>query len=306
MTDKKRYRYTGYGLKVLSEIEFPELMPDDFEQADITITLGVIPADMRAKVNPDKSSSAVLQQDFILNIPSVGLYYASQGKNILVEPNENSDESSLRLFLLSNALAAILVQRNQILLHASSIIHENQLILFLGDSGAGKSSIAAELSKRGFTVFSDDVCVLKSFHKNDKTVEAIASYPMMKLWDDTINVLKDDQFEKKHKIRPEMEKYSHFFHSSFDSKAYPIKKLFFLHPVNEIIPYESRKVSGLEAFEWLGKNTYRRQFILDHEMQKLHLEAISRLISSAEILLMSRSMSDSDISSFTDFVEKYL
>lgn len=300
---RKEFKYCGFGLKILSEIEFPELMPDEFQEQDITISLGKI---IRGSIPEDShlvKTSPTFKNDFYLDVPDVARYITSKGKKIIVEPHENSNESSIRLFLLSNAMAALLVQRNQILLHASAIIHENELVLFLGESGAGKSSIVAELNKRGYTIFSDDICVLLPVREVDKSAMALSSYPMMKLWDDTINELNDDQFKKKHKLRPEATKYGHFFHDSFEKSAYPIKKIFILNPNLDSIDYSAKKISGLEAFELVGKNTYRSQFIMEYNLQKLHMESISGLIHRSEIQILSRHREKSNIEEFTNFSE---
>ncbi len=299
----KQFKYTGFGLKILSDMEFPELMPANFNEEDITITFGQITADDIPEKTSTEKTYPGIKSRFYLDIPEVARYLSSQGKSILVEPYNNSAQSTIRLFLLSNAMAALLVQRNQILLHSSAIIYENEIILFMGESGAGKSSIAAELSKRGYPIFSDDICVLQPIHKEDKSVYAMASYPMMKLWDDTINALDDDQFEKKHKLRPKADKYGHFFHESFVTNAYPIKKIFILNPNLESSDYTARKISGLEAFELVGKNTYRSQFIMENNLQKLHMEIISGLILRAEIMVLGRPKDSSTIEKFTDFTE---
>jgi hypothetical protein len=299
----KKFKYIGFGLKILSDIEFPELMPSDFREEDINISLGQIaPVNYQDKTANEKTTRSI-KESFYMDIPEVARYLTTLGKSILVEPYFNSAESSIRLFLLSNAMAALLVQRNKILLHSSAIIYKNELILFMGESGAGKSSIAAELSKRGYTIFSDDICVLEPVLKDDKSVYAIASYPMMKLWDDTINALDDVQFEKSHKLRPMADKYGHFFHESFEKKAYPIKKIFILNPNMDSIDYSAKKVSGLDAFELVGKNTYRSQFIMEYDLQKLHMESISGLIHRSEIQILSRHREKSNIEEFTSFSE---
>jgi hypothetical protein len=299
----KKFKYTGFGLKILSDMEFPELMPANFETEDITIAIGKIDdVDIPGKTAPQKISPS-LRNKFYLDVPEVAKYLTSNGKSILVEPYVTSTEGTIRLFLLSNAMAALLMQRNQILLHSSAIVDQNELILFMGESGAGKSSIAAELSKRGYRIFSDDICVLLPIVKDDKSVHAISSYPMMKLWDDTINALDDDQFEKTHKLRPKADKYGHYFHASFDTNAYPIKKIFILNPTNEVSEYTHRKITGLEAFELVGKNTYRSHFIMENDLQKLHMEIISGLILRAEIIILYRPAENSTIDTFTDYTE---
>ena len=55
---------------------------------------------------------------------------------------------------------------------------ERVLIGIIGKPGAGKSTLMAALMKRGFTLFSDDVCVPVS--GTSEGVFMHSSYPMMK------------------------------------------------------------------------------------------------------------------------------
>jgi len=297
------YKYFGFGLNILSQIEFPEFLPANFELEDIYIRSEKMPE--RLNNYPDYSTifSNATAEGYFLNIPEVAKYYASNGKVVIIEPYTDADQRSIRMFFLSSVMAALLVQRNQILLHASAIIHNEQLVLFLGESGAGKSSIAAEMTKRGYALFSDDICVLNTVDQKENKMTAYSSYPMMKLWDKTINALDDERFITTHKIRPNAEKFGYFFHEIFKIKPLSVKKILILNPDILQEEYGSRKISGVEAFELLSKNTYRGQFILDNKIQKIHFESISQLIQNTEIFIVSRPVDKADIKSFTDFVE---
>ena len=44
------YKYWGFGLKIISEIEFPEMMPFEFEDADLSIVLGTVPSTLQSDV----------------------------------------------------------------------------------------------------------------------------------------------------------------------------------------------------------------------------------------------------------------
>ncbi len=297
------YKYFGFGLHILSQIEFPEFLPANFELEDIYIRSEKMPETLNNYPDYDRIFSNASDEGYFLNIPHIGRYFASNGKNAIIEPYAGADPGSIRMFFMSNVMAALLVQRNQILLHASAIIHEDQLVLFLGESGAGKSSLAAEMTKRGYVLFSDDICVLNAVDQKDNKMTAYASYPMMKLWDKTINALDDSRFISSHRIRPNAEKFGYFFHEIFKNKPLAVKKIFILNPTPMLLGYESKKISGIEAFELLSKNTYRGQFILEQKIQNIHFESISHLIQNTEIYILSRPNENADIKSFTDFAE---
>ena len=302
------YNYTGFGLLIASEIEFPELMPTKNDQPDIFIREGLIPHELF----PDKDVSRVhviyKEKDFLLNLPGIAKYHVTEGKIISIEPYPASDPGSVRLFLLSITMAALLTQRQKILLHASAIILNEKLILFIGESGAGKSSIAAEFSRRGYTLFTDDVCVLDTSIEKSDQVWAYASYPMMKLWDDTILALDHSEYDRSHKIRPSLPKFGQFFHEKFITTAYPIQNIFVLNPLAEGPEgYSIKRILGMEAFEKLSKHTYRKQFIQESSsLQAIHLKLMGTLIREKEVIEITRSKKYSDINSFANFVESLI
>jgi hypothetical protein len=301
------FNYCGFGLNISSEIEFPELMEASFEKTDLFIRFGTIPASLFSDNNLTNSFSIFEEDTFLLNLPGIAKYHATNGMNIIVEPYPNAIEGSIRLFLLSITMAAILSQKQKILLHTSAILRNGKLSLFLGESGAGKSSIAAELSKRGYILFADDICVLEFTEGNDDPLLAYSSYPMMKLWEETVHELDDVKFDKSHRIIPKFAKYGQFFHEKFSTQAFPIDKIFILNPVDKDDEnYNIRKINGVEAFEILSRNTYRSQFIQKSDLQMIHFRIISYLAQNTTVTELSRSKSNSRIDSFTDFVETYL
>ena len=301
------FTYTGFGLQIASEIESPELMPSEKNQPDIYIRKGSISKNLFPGDDVSRPFILFEEKEFLLNLPGIAKYRSIAGKEIIIDPYPGSDLGTVRLFLLSITMAALLTQRQKILLHASAIIQNEKLILFIGDSGAGKSSIAAELSKRGYTLFTDDVCVLESGPEQNDQIFAFASYPMMKLWEDTIQALNNSQFDRSYKIRPALPKFGQFFHEQFVTKAYPIQKIFVLNPVDDgPVGFGLRKLHGMEAFEKLSQNTYRRQFIRKSPLQAIHLKSMGFLISNTDIAEITRSKKIGEISSFTDFVESLI
>lgn len=154
------YYYWAYGLTVKSEIAFPELfhvpIPHD---ADIQIKMGEVPETLMSEISTKKSQRIFTSSEYLLVVPDTATYYAGAGNSIIIQKEPHADWESVRLFCLSNAFAAILYQRKSIPIHCSAFIHRDQLILIFGDSGAGKSTTLGAMLKRGYGVFSDDVCV---------------------------------------------------------------------------------------------------------------------------------------------------
>ncbi len=276
------YQYWAYGLKITSEFEFPELLPQSFaEEPDLTITLGKTPEALSGEDIVQKSNCSIGPDRYLLWLP-VARYYVSAGNSILVEPAAGSDEKSVRLFLLSNAMAAVLHQRDDILLHASAVYVDDGVVLFCGHSGAGKSTIVASLEARGFPIFSDDVCVLK--HDSTGAIRVVPSYPMMKLWADSFEKLEVAAPAAERSIRPGMDKYSRFLHDRYQTQPMQVLKIFLLEPsdtASEEITI--RPLSPVAAFVHLQQQTYRNGQMNAMGKRNRHFELVSSLTAQVPV-----------------------
>ena len=297
------HSYSGFGIHILSDLALPELLEKEAGSHDLTIQIASIP-DTIFPVPPKSSPKAEFTPDeYHLFMPGVAKYRVRSGKHIDIEPIDREDMASVRLFLLSMAIPAALKQQGRILVHASAVVVNGKLDFFIGQSKAGKSSLAAALQQRGYRVFSDDVCVL---HLPDPHGEvlAYASYPMMKLWEETVDQLGDERYQKEHRIRPQLRKFGQFFHRDFDTGAYPVGQVFVLdpHDRDEGPVYSHKILTGLEAFEKIGRHTYRGQFVQSAQQRSMHLDLMSRLVRQARIVEVHRQKNNSTIDGLAEYM----
>jgi hypothetical protein len=89
-------------------------------------------------------------------------------------------------YVLGVILGIVLHLQGVVCLHGSAIAIQDQAILLLGDSGAGKSTTAAALSQRGFAILSDDIVPL---HEHQGRLWVQPTYPQIRLWSDTVTAL---------------------------------------------------------------------------------------------------------------------
>jgi hypothetical protein len=165
----------------------PELPPaEDDHLPVIAVSLGPVPTGLS---QPAISTihCQVSADEFLLRIPGVAGYYARLGAEVLIEPDPRAAELDVRAFLLGNIFAALCHQRGLLPLHASSIRTAAGVVAFLGDSGAGKSSLAAFLARRGYPVVSDDICLIDPSAPLARRVLPVA--PWLKLWRSTMEAL---------------------------------------------------------------------------------------------------------------------
>ena len=284
------YHYWAFGLHISSEIEFPELLLTEFEKADVHISVDTIPASIETiSFETETYFHSVTETELLFEVKNVAKYYATNGNKIIVEINEqNKEMRSVRLFILATVMAAILLQRKLLPFHASAIIKDETLFLITGESGAGKSTTTAGLIKKGYTIFSDDVVVLEK--KSANNVSATASYPMIKLWNDSIEKLEHELFDdKSFLVKPGLDKYGIFFHEQFDTNAYPIQKIFILKK-REPDNIQCRQLTGAEAFKEASEQIYRPMLMHNNELRVLAFSILTTLLQTCTIYEIIRPL----------------
>lgn len=89
-------------------------------------------------------------------------------------------------YLLGPVLGVVLRMRGLACLHASAIAINDSAIAFVGEEGAGKSTTAAAMSRRGYPVISDDIVALK---KEKDAYVVVPAYPYLCLWQNSVEAL---------------------------------------------------------------------------------------------------------------------
>ena len=299
------YKYQGFGLKIASEIEFPELLPSDLGDADITITVGKTPEKLEGDGVLKKAFSSVSKDEYLLHVKNICNFYACRGRQIVVEPMPGIDEHSIRTFLLGTVMAATLYQRGDISLHSAAVIHAGRLILFAGNSGAGKSTLLAALVTKGYKVFTDDICVLRLDPSGTKEILGTASYPMIKLWDDAISKLDNDEFNREYKIRPQLPKYGQFFYDRFEVQSMPVDKIFILVPQSDLSAISVTRLVAAQAFKEAEKQAYKRQLITDTQLRSTYFSLMLHLTNKVPIYKVSRPAINTNVGLLVDTIEPF-
>lgn len=170
-----RWHYLYSGLRVTSELVLPEWRAFEstkpYDDPDVVIRL-----DREAPAEP---SPILTAEQYRFHVEGVGDYCVNAGREIriVIEPEAGARET--RLFLLGSAWGALCYQRGVLVLHSSVVQVHEQAVAFCGESGVGKSSIAAWLATRGYPMVADDLC------RFDAGADSVRVYPAarrFKLW----------------------------------------------------------------------------------------------------------------------------
>jgi len=144
------YRYSALAMEIESELKLPELSPSS-RKPEVFIRFGkVAGADRKFTLEEE-----------VANHAGLAAFQIRHGCEIVVDPIPGAAPVLLRVVLLGKVMAFLQRQRGWLPLHASTVIVDGKGILFLGDSGAGKSSTAAAFHAHGHTVLGDDLGAVK-------------------------------------------------------------------------------------------------------------------------------------------------
>ncbi|PIB26851.1 hypothetical protein BFP76_10675 [Amylibacter kogurei] len=175
------YQYVFSGLRVSSEFKFTIADCEAFDGLpDVTI---------RFVQDLEKPSNPIYSDDIVTAAAGDVWFCASDelayrvigGSEILIARGKHVSNADVNLYLVGTGFGVLCLQRDLIPFHCSAVEHNGHAVAFSGESGVGKSTLAAALSQLGYGHVCDDVCIA------NPTLTPMQVQPMpkgLKLWDD--------------------------------------------------------------------------------------------------------------------------
>jgi hypothetical protein len=108
------------------------------------------------------------------------------GKVVRVCPAADVSEQSIRHLLADQIIPRIFAHEGEFVLHAAGVRRDEGIVLLVGPSGSGKSSLAASLHNSGYHLVGDDVMVIA---ESKGIVTGRAVYRSLRLFPDSIEAL---------------------------------------------------------------------------------------------------------------------
>lgn len=292
------YHYRVFGLQIASEIPCPELL-EGTGTPEVRITYGPIPtalADVhQAGVGYQAGAGQVL-----LSVEGVARFWIRDGQAIVVEPAAQSDDASVRLFLLGAACGTLLLQRGVLPLRGCAVQGPQGCIAFVGQTGTGKSTLAAALLRRHYTLVSDDICAM-TFGADGVPLVA-PGYPYLKLWPDALAYLGHDP-QQYPRLRPALEKRLCHVIDTFCLQALVLQRVYILAPT-QLSGRAVQRLTPREGMMALQMLTYQ-QMLLDVLGQRaLHFRHCGRVVRRVPLAKVTWPASPLDLEPLVDLLEE--
>jgi hypothetical protein len=279
------YAYKAFGLNIISEIEFPELLKSNIDDLNMDILFKIVDLTSLWNEIGVKKKFIVNDKNVLFEIENIAIICVQGGKRVLVSPLKEFSEDRIRLYLLGTCMSIILMQRKVLPLHGSAIAIDGKAYAFVGNSGAGKSTLASIFLDKGYQLLSDDVIAVSLFTEKS-TPYVTPSYPQQKLWQDSLNFLGMES-SKFTPLFDRETKYSIPVKEQFQNKPLPLAGIFELQKYNEetiII----KQVSNLERFHKLYLHTFRNFLIPRLGLMDWHFENLSKFINKIDFYQIQR------------------
>jgi len=279
--------YDYSGVSIASELELPEWASFAIPPTGQTIDVAIHYTTPLAPAACDTYQLTVTDDQLVFQLPNVGRYHISAGRDISIAPCHGVAVDDLRLFLLGSAWGALSYQRGWFPLHASVVQMGSGAVAFCAPSGGGKSSLAAWLAKQGYPLLSDDLCRLDV--ATGAPPQIWPTLGRFKLWRDALVAL-DWQSQPLIRDQQRLDK----FH--LPAPAGPSNTKHATQPVPLCAIYQLtwgelaiQRLHGLQAVRAvLAAATYRPEFVNSLAQTAAHWQQVIDLVSQVPVFHLQR------------------
>ena len=288
------FRYSLFGLDVQSNLRLPRLPITDeaFSSPNCELLLDTLPPSGIPEANwtltytssyTDSSGEPALRMWHIGDGTYFRLTYSDghqfwfdrQGTHVWgVWPNNSCLEQATG-YLLGPVLGILLRYRGIVCLHASAVAMDGSAVAFVGPPGAGKSTTAAALARRGYKLIADDITAIGEVNG---ALRVNPAYPGLWLWPDSIDTLYGCTLNQpRPAAKGDKACLSARDGLGFEFRSLPLTRIYILTKEDAPTPDSEQ-----ERFLFLVANTYATN-VLTPEMRKNEFIALSRVASRTSI-----------------------
>jgi hypothetical protein len=173
-------RHFAYGLTIDSDLDLGLPVTDVAGVADVVVRQwpgdpGPVLDGLQPVEGSPSTSMAVCDRHFVVGFGDDAVVSIDASGTEVWWADLGADLPTLVHLLLDQVLPRVAARRGHLVLHGSSVANgSGDAIVVLGQSGRGKSTLAAGLVARGFVPLSDDCVVL---HVDEQGATVVPSYP---------------------------------------------------------------------------------------------------------------------------------
>jgi hypothetical protein len=126
---------------------------------------------------------------YLLRFPDLADFaVTADGNKVVAHPAPGTDEVTLEHLYINQLVPLAMSRQGRPAYHASVVTVAGGAVAFLGNTGAGKSTLAASFALRDSAFLTDDALLIE---ESDDGCKVVPSHPSLRLWDDSVEALVD-------------------------------------------------------------------------------------------------------------------
>ncbi|AFZ00991.1 hypothetical protein [Calothrix sp. PCC 6303] len=279
--------YQAYNLRIVSELQMPELIESEGEP-DVIVRFDHV------------DNASVMEDDrgnfFVGKMPEIADFCIKNGSEIIIDPFPGVDEGLLRAMILGPVLCVLLRQRGFLVLHASAVNIRGKAIAFIGGPGWGKSTLATAFHTHGYDVLTDDVMPIKVGLGEPLVFPA---YPQFKIWREAATSL-GHNVENFSPIFKNAPKLSYKFSHGFQETPLPLHRIYILDKGEE---HKISSVAVQEAFVEILRHSRATSLVTHQKFVAEHFKLSTELIQQVSFRRFTRKPCLEDLPELVKMIE---
>ena len=298
----QKYIYKAFGLNWESKnLALSELLKGEEENLKVDVKIKKENPNLWPQINSNEYETPFLKflnNEIRLKINGIVNFRITNGNEISFnQENNNIKSNDIKTFLLGSVFGAILIQRGLLVLHGNALEKNGEAIICLGHTGAGKSTLAYALVKKGWKLLSDDLVVVSD------DLEVLPGIPRIKLWQDATKAFKINT-KNLSKVRDEVDKFIWVpAENQISQNQVKLSKIFVLTNKNPtksedtiITRIESEKIALL----MLRNNAFRPRFVKGLKKEGKNFLRLAKLQKFLPIFKMNLPKKISEMNSWLE------
>ncbi|MEM1115074.1 MAG: hypothetical protein AAGJ11_01115 [Bacteroidota bacterium] len=285
-TDRQTYR--AFGLTIDSELPL----------AGFTSAPASGAADVRVRVAPREGHDDGDQH--ILARAEGTLRASVMAREVVVEPDPSADPDYIGAVVTGELFSVVLRQRGQLVLHGSCVARDGVAVGFVGESGWGKSTLAASLVARGWRLLTDDLLVVDGIDRGAPV--SIPSHPSMRLSEQAIEAV-DGAGRERGQAHALTSKRRVDMADAFSDEPVALGAIFVLDPrladAHEAVPLSPREAT----LQFVG-HTRGQRLLHAEAVRAAHLMQCARLAQATPTFHLRRRFGLDEVGALCDLVER--
>lgn len=294
--DMPTHWHKGFGLRIASEFEVPELEAAPAGDADVNVRVGAVPDPLPGETAAGDHFSSDGTR-FMFRWPPYGRLLVTGPGEVVMDMTGRDVDSGARFLLIGVGLAVAMGMREWLLLHAGAVDIDGEAVVLCGPSGGGKSTTTQAFGQAGHDILTEEIAAV---HPQGDQHVVVPAHPAGRLLEDAVAKLGGEWSGSPMVPGPAGKRVIDFRHR-FATDPLPLRAVYELWPVETAQDIRIVDVPAWRRFNILRRHTYLHMMLQPLGLQEARFRRIMEVAGRVPVKRVVRPL-DSDVFAVRDAI----